>query len=136
MQKAADGEEFGVEDGGTGGTADEIVRQKRELDVEARVYESRTIPSAQQLLRFRFHFFFFAADEGHDVAQNVERSNARISCAGNGLHRDDENLFEAERIRERFEHQHQSGCRTVGIRNDKSAFVTAISLLYGNGIEV
>src|SRR5258708_21152610 len=38
MQKAADGEELGVEDGGTGGSADKIVREKGELDVEERTF--------------------------------------------------------------------------------------------------
>ena len=34
MEKAAGGEEFGVEKGGTGGAADEVVRKQREFDVE------------------------------------------------------------------------------------------------------
>src|SRR2546421_11385020 len=38
MEEAADGEEFGVEDGGTGGSAHEIVREERELDVEKRTF--------------------------------------------------------------------------------------------------
>ena len=38
MEEAADGEEFGIEDGGTGGSADEIVREKRQLDVEERTF--------------------------------------------------------------------------------------------------
>src|SRR5256885_13542157 len=162
MEEAANGEEFGVEDGGTGGSADEIVREQRELDVEertfadaaydgrhavtgagvvarlraiflvhddgrisdggrergelvvhgkiaqnfrdftdagnflqaernafkvtvahgnaiavradaeARVDESRTIPSAQQFLRLGFHFFFFAPYEGHHLAPKFD----------------------------------------------------------------
>ena len=38
MEEAADGEEFGIEDGGTGCATDEIVREKSELDVEERTF--------------------------------------------------------------------------------------------------
>ena len=38
MEEAAGGEKFGVEQGGTGGAADQVVRKKRQLNVEERAF--------------------------------------------------------------------------------------------------
>ena len=43
--------------------------------------------AAEDLLRFLLHLFFFAADKGNDVAKDVHRRDARITRAGNSLHR-------------------------------------------------
>jgi len=37
-EEAADGQEFGIEKGGAGGSAQQIVREQRELDVEERAF--------------------------------------------------------------------------------------------------
>src|SRR5260370_652971 len=58
-------------------------------EAEAGVHEARTIPLAEELLRFGFHFFFFAADEGNDVALAVHRGDAGITAAGDVLKTDD-----------------------------------------------
>src|SRR5439155_20386280 len=69
---------------------------------QAGVNKSRAIPFAEQLLRLKFHFFFFAADEGNDVALNIHRRDAGITGAGDSLQSYDENFFEAKSIGERL----------------------------------
>src|SRR6266571_5123362 len=105
-------------------------------EAEAGVHEARAIPLAEELLRFGFHFFFFAADEGNDVALDVHRGDAGITGAGDGLKSDDENLLEAERVGERFQYQNKAGRGTVRIGDDETGVVTAIFLLQRNGVEM
>lgn len=71
-------------------------------DAEASVDEARAIPFAEKFLRLGFHFLFFTADEGDDVALNVHRGDAGIAGAGDGLQSDDENFLEAESVGERL----------------------------------
>jgi len=225
-QEAAGGEEFGVEEGGTGGTADEVVGEQGELDVEegafadaaddgshtltgvdiaaglgaiialenengladgggqgghfradleiaqglanfvergnfleaegdalemavehgnavavgakaeAGIEETRAIPLAEKLLRLGFHFFLFAADEGDDVGVDIHGSDTRITSAGDGLQRDDEDFFEAEGISKRFEDEDETGGRTIGVGDDETGGVAAVFLLRGDGVEM
>src|SRR6266568_7494269 len=72
-------------------------------EAEAGVHEARAIPLAEELLRFGFHFFLFAADEGNDVALDVHRGDAGITSAGDGLKSDDKDFLETEGVREWFQ---------------------------------
>ena len=105
-------------------------------DDEAGFDEARAIPFAEQLLRLGFHFFLFAADERHDVAEDVERGNTGITGAGSSLHGNDEKLFQAEGIGERFENEDESGGGAIRICDDEAGTIAAIFLLQWNGIEV
>ena len=69
---------------------------------DASVNEPRAIPFAEQLLWLKLHFFFLTADEGNDVALNIHRGDAGITCAGDGLQSHDENFFEAKSVSERL----------------------------------
>ncbi len=71
-------------------------------EADAGVNKPRTIPFAEQLLRFELHFFFFTTDEGDDVALNIHRGDAGIPGAGNGLQSDDEDFLEAKSVSERL----------------------------------
>src|SRR5216683_3783341 len=105
-------------------------------EAEAGVHEARAIPLAEELLRFGLHFFFFAADEGNDVALDVHRSDAGITGAGDGLKSDNKDFLEAEGVGERFQYQNKTGGGTVRIGDDETGVVTAIFLLQGNGVEM
>ena len=99
-------------------------------DAQARADKTRAIPFAQQFLRLLFHFFFFAADEGNDVSDDVHRGNTRIASSGNGLQRDDKELLHPKSVRKRLEHDNQAGSGTIRICDDKSGIVAAIFLLH------
>ena len=81
-------------------------------------------------MRLGFHLFFFAADEGNDVAVNVQRGNAGIACSGNGLQGDDEDFFQTEGVGERFQNQDEPGGGAIGIGDDEAGVVAAIFLLH------
>ena len=53
---------------------------------------------AENLLGLLLHLFFFAADEGNDVADNVHRRHARIAGTGDGLQSGGDHLGDAERL--------------------------------------
>src|ERR1043166_4979231 len=105
-------------------------------DAEPGFDEARAIPFAEQLLRLGFHFFFFPTYEGNDIAENIERRDARIAGAGSGLHGNDEQLFEPESVGERLEHEDESGSGTIRIGDDEAGGVTAIFLLKRNRVEM
>ena len=69
LEEAAGGEEFGVEEGGAGGAADEVVRKKRQLDVEqgtfadAADYGSHAVASVDVAAGLRA-IFFVEDDDG------------------------------------------------------------------------
>src|SRR5262249_59480330 len=62
-EQAAGGEEFGVEQGGTGGTAQQVVREQRELYVEERTFANaahgggHAVASVDVAARLRAIFF-------------------------------------------------------------------------------
>ena len=57
----------------------------------------RAVQLAEELAGFLFHLFFFVADEGDDIAENIERGHAGISRAAHGLHGHGHHGLEAER---------------------------------------
>ena len=65
----------------------------------------------------RLHLLFFAADERHDVAENVERRHAGISRARHRLHRRDDHGADVERAQRRQRHREHDG-RTIRIGDD------------------
>src|SRR5262249_44121852 len=105
-------------------------------DAEAGPDKARAVPLTQQLLRLCFHFFFLAADEGNDVAENIEGRNAGIAGAGSGLHGDDEEFLQAESVGGRLENEDESGSGAIGISDDEARAIAAIFLLQRNGIEM
>ncbi len=60
------------------------------------------LTAAEQLADFFLQLFFFVLDERDDVAEDVERSDAGIARAGDGLHGGDEELLDAEALFERL----------------------------------
>ena len=84
-------------------------------DAEAGFDETRTVPTSQNFLWFLFHFFFFAADEWNDVAENIERRHTWIAGARDRLHGDNKQFLQAKCISERFKDQHQAGGGAIGI---------------------
>src|SRR5205823_14012145 len=105
-------------------------------DPHACVNEARPVPSAQQLLRLRFHLFFFATDERNDVALNIQGSDTGIACARDGLEGHHKYFLQTKSVRQRLQDQHQSGGGTVGIGNDETRAITTILLLLWNSIEM
>src|ERR1039458_4572424 len=79
------------------------------------------------------HLFFFLGDVGNDVAENVERSYSRITCAADGLHGGNEQGLDAEFLMQRRQRHHQSNRRTVRVGNDVSARLLAPILLLDQG---
>src|SRR5215472_688096 len=71
-------------------------------------YDLRAIHVAKQFERLLLHLFFFFGDVGNDIAENVERSDARISCATDRLHRDRHHRLKPELLVQWSECQHQS----------------------------
>ena len=53
---------------------------------------------AEQLERLRLHLFFFVADVGDDVAEDVHGGHAGIAGAADGLHGGDKDLLDAEAL--------------------------------------
>ncbi len=76
---------------------------------------------AEQFERLGFHLFFFAADVGDDVAEDVHRGHAGIAGAADGLHGGDEDLLDAEAFFERLESHDQADGGAVGIGDHVAA---------------
>ena len=76
---------------------------------------------AEQFLGLLFHLFFFIADVGDHVAEDVERGHAGISRAAHGLHGDGHHGFEAELLVKGRQREHQADRRAVGIGHDVAA---------------
>ncbi len=87
------------------------------------------IERAEQLHRLGLHLFLFIADEGDNIAQDVERWHARIARSADGLHGADEDAVDAEAIGERLEREHQSNGGAVRIGDDVSAGLLTPALL-------
>ena len=52
LEEAAGGEELGVEQGGAGGAADEVMREQREFDVEERAFADAADDGGHTIARF------------------------------------------------------------------------------------
>ena len=89
---------------------------------------------AEDLLRLRLHLFFFAADEGDDVAHDVHGGDTGVPGAGDGLHGGDDHLGDAE-LFERAERHHQADGGAIRIGDDL-ALPAAGALLAGDQPEV
>ena len=63
---------------------------------------------AEELAGLFFHLLFFILDEGHDVAEDVQRSDARVARAADGLHGGDEDRLDAKSLVERSEREGQA----------------------------
>ncbi len=80
---------------------------------------------AEQLAYFFLQLLFFVLDERDDVAEDVERGDAGIACAGDGLHGADEELLDAELLVQRLEGEHEADGAAVGVGDDVAAGLPA-----------
>ena len=90
--------------------------------------------AAENLLRLGLHLLFFAADVGHDVAEDVERGHAGIAGAGHRLHRLHDDARDAEGPQRR-ERRGEYDRRAVWIGDDGAGPALHATLL-GNEAEV
>src|SRR5271165_1351314 len=88
------------------------------------------IQSSEELTRLLFHLLFLFGDIRDDVAQDVERGDARISCSTDRLHRGHENRLDAKFLMKRRERHHQSDGRAVRIGNNEATRLLAPALLF------
>ena len=78
-------------------------------------YNFRAVELTQKFFGFLLHLFFFVFDERDHIAEDVERGDAGISRAADGLHGHGHNRFEAEALVNGGEGQNQSDGRAIGI---------------------
>ncbi len=64
---------------------------------------------------------FFVLDVGDDVAEDVERGDAGVARAGDGLHGADEEALDAEVFFERLEGEYEADGTAVGVGDDVAA---------------
>jgi len=84
-----------------------------------------TLQPSQELQGLGFHLFFFAADVGDDIAQNIHRWHAGVACAGNGLHGGDKDLLYAEALLDGLERHDEADGRAVGVGDHVAARIAA-----------
>jgi hypothetical protein len=84
--------------------------------------------AAENLQRFGLHLLFFAADERHHVAENVERRHSRIPRTRHGLHRRDHDRADVELAQRRERHGEHDG-RAIWIGDDRASPVFLLALL-------
>ena len=77
--------------------------------------ETVAIPFTEQLLRLRFHLFFFAADERNHVSLDVQCGDPGIACTRDGLQGDDEHFLQSEGIRQRLQHDNSPAVEQLGL---------------------
>ena len=73
---------------------------------------------AEDLARLGRHFLLLAADERHDVAQDVQRGHARVARARECLHRDDVDRLDAEGVVQRPQRDDETDRRAVRVGHD------------------
>jgi len=77
----------------------------------------------ENLERLPLHLFFFAANVGYDVVDDVEAGYAGVACARDGLHGGDDAGFDrAKGFFERAEGYHETGRGAVGVGEDEAFF--------------
>ena len=87
------------------------------------------IQFAEQLEGLGFHFFFFAADEGDDVVEDVHGGDAGVASAADGLHGGDKDLLDAEALLDRLKRHDQADGGAIGIGDHVAAGGLARGLL-------
>src|ERR1035437_1621776 len=85
--------------------------------------------TAEKLEGFGLHLFFFAANVGHDVDQDVHGGYAGVAGAGDGLHGGHEDLFDAEALLDGLEGHDQAYGGAVGVGDHVAARLAARGLL-------
>ncbi len=76
---------------------------------------------AEELGDLFLELLFFVLDVGDDVAEDVERGDAGIAGAGDGLQGGDEELVDAEAGFERREGEDEADGAAVGVGDDVAA---------------
>jgi hypothetical protein len=91
-----------------------------------------TRPPSLEIFALLLHLVFFAADVGHDVAEDVERRHARVTGAGDRLHGRDDHLRQPELAQRRQRRgEHDRGA--VGIGHDEAGPALHTLLLGDDG---
>src|SRR5579862_7180093 len=76
---------------------------------------------AEHLSRLECHFLFLPRNVRNDVIEDVQRRDTWITGARERLHRRYNHSADSERLVQRGEGSHQSGRRTIWIRDNKPA---------------
>lgn len=77
--------------------------------------------AAEDLGELPLHLLLLATDKGDDVVEDVERGDARIPCARNGLHRRDHDGLEGTKGGfEGVERDGKARGGAIGVGNDEA----------------